>query len=116
MRFWGIETEKPRPTPIGRGFSLVVGLRIIVRWGFCLFKSKIELSQFCKFFYVLGAYDGADEGRLRSGMYLIEVLLGCGLGDEHFDALAKCTVNQQIWIRITSLCKTFAFMRRPFSQ
>jgi len=65
---------------------------------------------------VPGAYDGADEWRLRSGMYLIEMVLGRWLGDENFDALAKCTFIQQIWIRITSIGKTFAVMRRPFSQ
>src|SRR5882724_856978 len=81
-----------------------------------LLQSKKQLSQFRKFFYVFGAYNVADDGGLRSGMYLIEMLLGCWLGDEHVDALAKCTVNQQIWIRVTRVCKTPAVMRGPFSQ
>ena len=81
-----------------------------------LLQSKKQLSQVRKFFYVSGAYNVANDGGLWSSMYLIEMLLGCRLGDEHVDALAKCSVNQQIWIRVTSVGKTFAVMRRPFSQ
>jgi hypothetical protein len=36
-------------------------------------------------------------------VYLIKMLVGCWLGDEHLDALVECPVNRQIWIEITSI-------------